>query len=154
MSQTYEDRPTLAAFNALGSWEKISEKILTEDTLQYSFDLSNIDWSNWLYVALSFNTRTEASTVRADYSLNGSALNGRCSQVSHAVFQSQSAPFLMIFLPLHDGTRQVRAVCFGHNSTFVVGNISFEELETLDGFAANNSTRFYSGSTWSLWGKK
>ena len=55
MSQTYEDKPTLAAWNALGGFQLIKEAVLEEDGVWLELSLADVNWSEYAVVCLIFS---------------------------------------------------------------------------------------------------
>ena len=144
-----------AALSTIGRSQLIREVTTENNVSDISLQVDDINWGEWELVMLHFPYRAAVLEENARFSctINGGQVAGSNSTAVGNFLRTGPYPYLLIFLPWHDATRQVQAVSFGNVSTFHQAECSFSEVTSL--LLGYSSTHYKLPSiTLSLWGVK
>ena len=156
MSDFNADNAKIDAALATIGHSQLIRTVTTEHSVSnISLQVDNIDWNEWELVMLHFPYRAGVLQEgdRFSCSINGGQVVGSNSAATGSFLRTDPYPYLLIFLPWHDATRQVQAVSFGNVSTFHQAECTFGEMTSLLlGYSSPNYR--LPSITLSLWGVK
>ena len=114
--------------------------------------LEGINWEDWEAVIIS-NTQTGVSGQHYTFMLDSSLSASNCSDGGYYLAKVSSGPFVLIFLPCHDSSRQVRVIYLGETAGMGVNKATFQEVTTLSlSSDSGNGVYFSSSRTFSVYG--
>ena len=156
MSDFNADNAKIDAALATIGHSQLIRTVTTEHSVSnISLQVDNIDWNEWELVMLHFPYRAGVLQESDHFScsINGGQVAGSNSTAVGNFLRTGPYPYLLIFLPWHDASRQVQAVSFGNVSTFHQAECSFSEVTSLLlGYSSQNYK--LPSITLSLWGVK
>lgn len=121
-------------------------------------DLSDVDWNEWEYVAVTFDHPLieGAITDLGGYlrSRKGGYIYAPSSVDARGTYICKTAPgpLFLVFFPRHDSANPIQSICVAKTSSFAASQTSFADLESLTFSYINASLT--SACTVTVWGVK
>lgn len=165
-----DDRILMEDFNAnnaqietaldgkLGRSQLIQTISQTSSTQTITVDLSDVDWNEWEYVAVTFDHPLigNAITDLVCYlrTQDKKSINVASSVDSSGSYICKTAPgpLFLLFFPRHDSANPIQSVCVAKASSFAASKTPFAELGSLTLLYMSNSLT--SACTVTVWGVK
>ena len=152
MSQTYEDKPTLAAWNAkLGKMEPLHSETLESNTLQVEIDLSYIDWNDWEAVAVFVGRQQGglgSSTTCNPLTTTG--LRSTYGSAGWGIIKGDGGPAMIFLLPRHNAENHFLSLAFADGGGVAWERYTFSVVTGLQ-FTTTNGY-FQAGAEITIWG--
>lgn len=119
----------------------------------FSFDLSEIDWSEWQIIAVTVDAAQNSITYKTPWvcTLNGNQMRGHGTASATDFLRFGPSSFLVVLLPFRRPESTVLGISIGDPAGIGFGNGTFGEFHTI-GFAS--SSPYPAGTNAKLWGVK
>ena len=140
----------------LGRTEHLKTLNVTSPAYEFTVDLSDIVWEKWELLILIYDYNMSVASNADIYVkayLNNHNLDSYCSGSTNHFVWTPAYPLTLVFLPWHNASRPIQALCFSGNSGLSVGEGTFSQLETIHFYRGDGTTQSLpSGTTIDIWG--
>ena len=125
--------------------------------LSFTVDVSDIQWDEWETVSLIYDFAYDEINAYLGMELNSGNMDSYCCRANDRFVWTPAYALFLTFLPWHDASRPVRALCYGDFCGLSVGAGSFSQLEDLCFFRGDRISQYPpcgTAATMELWGTK